>query len=57
MAAGPRLFGWQHFFDNKLHGIGNHGLSDFGRKVVAELANRPGSSTWPIPARRSCATC
>jgi microsomal dipeptidase-like Zn-dependent dipeptidase len=44
-AAGHRLFGLQHFFDNELggslHGVGNKGLTDFGRQVVAELARRP----------------
>ncbi|MEZ5714318.1 MAG: membrane dipeptidase [Paracoccaceae bacterium] len=45
MAAGHRLFGLQHFFDNRLggslHGVGDHGLTEFGRQVVAELARRP----------------
>ncbi|MGH1367232.1 MAG: dipeptidase [Maritimibacter sp.] len=44
-AAGLRLMGLQHFFDNdlggSLHGIGNHGLTDFGRTVVTEIAKRP----------------
>lgn len=44
-AAGHRVFGLQHFFDNalggSLHGIGNKGLTEFGRQVVAELARRP----------------
>ncbi|TMV09005.1 peptidase M19 [Ruegeria sediminis] len=43
--AGHRVFGLQHFFDNELggslHGEGNSGLTEFGRAVVAELANRP----------------
>ena len=43
--AGHRVFGLQHFFDNalggSLHGEGNHGLTAFGRQVVAELARRP----------------
>ncbi|THD73287.1 peptidase M19 [Thalassobius vesicularis] len=43
-AAGYRLIGLQHFFDNELggslHGEGNHGLSEFGRQVVAEVAKR-----------------
>lgn len=43
--AGLRLMGLQHFFDNELggslHGIGNHGLTAFGRDVVAEIAKRP----------------
>ena len=43
--AGHRVFGLQHFFDNELggslHGVGNHGLTAFGRQVVAELAKRP----------------
>lgn len=42
--AGYRLIGLQHFFDNalggSLHGQGNHGLTDFGRSVVTEIANR-----------------
>lgn len=42
--AGYRLAGLQHFFDNalggSLHGEGNHGLTDFGRAVVAEIASR-----------------
>ncbi|MCG3268712.1 dipeptidase [Yoonia sp. I 8.24] len=40
-AAGHRMIALQHFFDNalggSLHGIGNHGLTDFGRQVVAEV--------------------
>jgi len=43
-AAGYRVIGLQHFFDNELggslHGIGNHGLTEFGRQVVAEVAQR-----------------
>lgn len=43
--AGHRVFGLQHFFDNalggSLHGKGNHGLTEFGRAVVADLAARP----------------
>lgn len=43
--AGYRLIGLHHFFDNELggslHGQGNHGLTDFGRQVVAEVAKRP----------------
>lgn len=42
--AGYRLIALQHFFDNalggSLHGEGNHGLTDFGRAVVAEMAAR-----------------
>ena len=42
--AGYRLIALQHFFDNELggslHGTGNHGLTDFGRQVVAEVARR-----------------
>ncbi len=42
--AGYRLIGLQHFFDNELggslHGQGNHGLTEFGRQVVAEVAKR-----------------
>ncbi|WP_238366123.1 dipeptidase [Mesobacterium pallidum] len=45
LAAGHRVFGLQHFFDNdlggSLHGVGNHGLTDFGREVVAALADLP----------------
>ncbi|MDQ2091987.1 membrane dipeptidase [Marimonas arenosa] len=45
ITAGHRVFGLQHFFDNELggslHGIGNHGLTELGRQVVAELARRP----------------
>lgn len=43
-AAGHRVIGLQHFFDNELggslHGQGNHGLTEFGRQVVAEVASR-----------------
>ncbi len=43
--AGHRVFGLQHFFDNalggSLHGTGNHGLTEFGREVVAQLAKMP----------------
>ncbi|MBU2981837.1 membrane dipeptidase [Lentibacter algarum] len=43
--AGHRVFGLQHFFDNalggSLHGQGDHGLTDFGKEVVAELAKMP----------------
>lgn len=43
-AAGHRLVGLQHFFDNELggslHGEGNHGLTEFGRAVVREVAAR-----------------
>lgn len=42
--AGYRVIGLQHFFDNELggslHGTGNHGLTEFGREVVAEVAAR-----------------
>ncbi|SEQ99769.1 dipeptidase [Thalassovita taeanensis] len=42
--SGYRLIGLQHFFDNELggslHGQGNHGLTKFGRSVVAEVAKR-----------------
>lgn len=42
--AGYRLIGLQHFFDNRLggslHGLGNHGLTEFGRQVVAEIEAR-----------------
>ncbi len=44
-AAGHRVFGLQHFFDNalggSLHGQGNHGLTAFGRDVVSRLAEMP----------------
>ncbi len=40
--AGHRVFGLQHFFDNELgaslHGQANTGLTEFGRDVVAQLA-------------------
>jgi membrane dipeptidase len=43
-AAGYRLVGLHHFFDNELggslHGFGNAGLTDFGRQVVKEIAAR-----------------
>ncbi|MCB1343330.1 MAG: dipeptidase [Pseudooceanicola sp.] len=43
-AAGYRLVALQHFFDNELggslHGIGDKGLTDFGRQVVAEVEKR-----------------
>ena len=43
-AAGHRIIGLQHFFDNalggSLHGESNLGLTDFGRAVVAEIATR-----------------
>ncbi|SFR31804.1 Zn-dependent dipeptidase, dipeptidase homolog [Yoonia tamlensis] len=43
-AAGHRMIALQHFFDNalggSLHGTGDHGLTDFGRAVVAEVAAR-----------------
>lgn len=43
-AAGHRMIALQHFFDNELggslHGTGNHGLTAFGRAVVAEVASR-----------------
>ncbi|WP_323785288.1 dipeptidase [Thalassovita sp.] len=43
-AAGYRLIGLQHFFDNELggslHGVGNQGLTDFGRQVVDEAVRR-----------------
>lgn len=43
-AAGYRLIALQHFFDNELggslHGIGDKGLTDFGRQVVAEVEKR-----------------
>lgn len=43
-AAGYRLVGLQHFFDNaaggSLHGVSNEGLSDFGRAVVGEVEAR-----------------
>ncbi|SNS47293.1 dipeptidase [Tropicimonas sediminicola] len=43
-AAGHRVIGLQHFFDNEiggsLHGLANAGLTDFGREVVAEIERR-----------------
>ncbi len=43
--AGHRVFGLQHFFDNELgaslHGQANTGLTEFGRDVVAQLAEMP----------------
>ncbi|MHA6262437.1 dipeptidase [Arenibacterium sp. CAU 1754] len=43
-AAGHRVIGLQHFFDNELggslHGEGNHGLTEFGRTVVAQIEKR-----------------
>ncbi len=43
-AAGYRLIGLQHFFDNELggslHGKSNAGLTDFGREVVDEVVRR-----------------
>jgi microsomal dipeptidase-like Zn-dependent dipeptidase len=43
-AAGYRLIGLQHFFDNdlggSLHGVAGAGLTDFGRQVVAEAVRR-----------------
>lgn len=42
--AGYRLIALQHFFDNalggSLHGIGNQGLTQFGRDVVREVEQR-----------------
>lgn len=44
-AAGLRLMGLQHFFDNdlgaSLHGFSKAGLTEFGRAVVAEIEARP----------------
>ena len=44
MAAGHRMIALQHFFDNvlggSLHGEGDHGLTDFGRQVVADVEAR-----------------
>lgn len=43
--AGHRVFGLQHFFDNavggSLHGTGGQGLTEFGKAVVARLAEMP----------------
>lgn len=43
-AAGIRVVGLQHFFDNELggslHGFDNAGLTDFGRAVVREVERR-----------------
>ncbi|MEL0439213.1 dipeptidase [Phycobacter sp. K97] len=42
--AGYRLVGLQHFFDNELggslHGAGNAGLTEFGRRVVQAVVDR-----------------
>lgn len=42
--AGYRLIGLHHFFDNalggSLHGVGDTGLTDFGREVVTEIVER-----------------
>lgn len=42
--VGYRVIGLQHFFDNalggSLHGIGNKGLTDFGREVVKAVEDR-----------------
>ncbi len=42
--AGHRIIGLHHFFDNELggslHGVGNQGLTDFGREVVAAVEAR-----------------
>ncbi|EAQ03370.1 renal dipeptidase family protein [Pseudooceanicola batsensis HTCC2597] len=42
---GYRLIGLHHFFDNELggslHGLGQAGLTEFGRAVVREVAGRP----------------
>jgi len=42
--AGLRVVGLQHFFDNELggslHGVRDHGLTDFGRQVVNEAIAR-----------------
>ncbi len=43
-AAGHRIIGLHHFFDNalggSLHGLSNGGLTDFGRAVVREIEAR-----------------
>jgi microsomal dipeptidase-like Zn-dependent dipeptidase len=43
-ALGYRMMGLHHFFDNalggSLHGVGQGGLTEFGRQVVAELERR-----------------
>lgn len=45
-AAGVRMFGLHHFFDNtlggSLHGTSGVGLSDFGREVVARVTDAGG---------------
>ncbi|KJZ18907.1 dipeptidase [Loktanella sp. S4079] len=42
--AGHRMIALQHFFDNavggSLHGQGDNGLTEFGRELVAEIAQR-----------------
>lgn len=44
LGAGVRMFGLHHFFDNalggSLHGTGGGGLTEFGRQVVAGVAQR-----------------
>ena len=44
VTAGYRVIALQHFFDNKLggslHGAGNQGLTDFGRRVVKAVETR-----------------
>lgn len=43
-AAGYRVIGLHHFFDNELggslHGAGNQGLTEFGRAVVQQIVSR-----------------
>ena len=43
-AAGHRVIGLHHFFDNELggslHGESNQGLTEFGRSVVKDIASR-----------------
>lgn len=43
--AGYRMIALQHFFDNEvggsLHGAGDHGLTEFGRQLVQDVARRP----------------
>lgn len=43
-AAGVRMVGLQHFFDNSLggslHGVSGEGLTEFGRQVVSRLDER-----------------
>ena len=60
-AAGFRLIGLHHFFDNalggSLHGHSEAGLNDFGRAVSSRWWRAGWFWTWPIPRRRWSRTC